>query len=312
MTGSYERINYALRPGKNIERKMLCEAFRRLSHFARLDSFRYIGFGSTYFSDFTLFHKSLGIHNMVSIEKDAHHADRFNFNRPYRCIEMEWGHSNDVLPRLPWDVRTIVWLDYDSVLDDSVLTDVKFVTASASVPTALVITVNAHPAPYENDRVQLFRDQVGPGRVPADVSQESLGGWGTALVGRRIIDAEIQETLSDRNGGRLPGTRYVYRQLFNFRYQDDAKMVTVGGLLFDEGQSDTFARCGFDGLDFVRLDKEPCLIQIPSLTFKELRHLNSKLPTAGGLPDVAFLPEADRRTYGTIYRYFPAFVDAEF
>ena len=117
MPGSYESINYSLRPAKNIERRMLCEAFRKLSEFERLDRYRYIGFGSTFFSDFSLFHKSLRITDSISIEKDVQNHERFEFNRPYRCIRIEFGESNEVLPKLAWDVKTIVWLDYDYTLE---------------------------------------------------------------------------------------------------------------------------------------------------------------------------------------------------
>src|SRR5688572_20955159 len=98
MAGSYERINYGLRPAKSIERKMLCEAFRRLSEFGSVESYVYIGFGSTYFSDFNLFHKQLGIRNMISLEKDKNNKARFEFNRPFKCITIEYGHSNEILP----------------------------------------------------------------------------------------------------------------------------------------------------------------------------------------------------------------------
>ncbi len=61
MKPSYEKIHYGLRPAKNIERKMMCECFWRLSAFHPVHNYRYIGFGSVYFSDFLLFHKVLGI-----------------------------------------------------------------------------------------------------------------------------------------------------------------------------------------------------------------------------------------------------------
>jgi len=39
---SYRDINYALRPAKAVERKMLCEAFRRLYPFGNIDAYRYV------------------------------------------------------------------------------------------------------------------------------------------------------------------------------------------------------------------------------------------------------------------------------
>ena len=77
---SYEQVNYTIRPAKCVERKMMCEAFSRLSVFGSLKTYRYIGFGSTYFTDFTLFHRALDMNNMVSIEKDEEKAARFDFN----------------------------------------------------------------------------------------------------------------------------------------------------------------------------------------------------------------------------------------
>jgi len=62
------KVNYVLRPAKNVERKMLCEAFQRLTNFASLREYRYIGFGSIFFSDFTLFHRNLGISDLIDID----------------------------------------------------------------------------------------------------------------------------------------------------------------------------------------------------------------------------------------------------
>src|SRR5947208_3271845 len=95
--GSYpRRINYALRPAKSIERKMLTEAFGCLASFGRVSAYRYVGFGSPFFSDFILFHRTLGINNMISIEQDVDHRERFAFNRPFSCIQLEYGSSNEI------------------------------------------------------------------------------------------------------------------------------------------------------------------------------------------------------------------------
>src|SRR5690349_11519838 len=115
--GSYEHINYSLRPAKHVERKMLVESFRKLSEFDAIRNYRYIGFGSIYFSDFHLLHKSLGITNMLSIEKDEHNQSRFEFNSPFDCVDIKFGMSDAILPTLEWEnIPTIIWLDYDGKL----------------------------------------------------------------------------------------------------------------------------------------------------------------------------------------------------
>jgi len=311
MPKSYESVNYALRPAKNIERKMFCDAFRRLAEFGSVDSYRYIGFGSTFFSDFSLFHKSLKITNNMSIEREVEDKERFEFNLPYSCIELKFGESNEILPTLPWNVRTIIWLDYDSPLSQSILTDVATVCANAFPGSVLVVTVDAEPDKL-GSRVELLKKRVGEQKLPEGLSEAKLGGWDTANVSRRIIMNEIDATISDRNGVRQPGTKFVYKQLFNFHYADGAKMLTVGVLLYDEGQTDLVAKCGFEHLDFVKTGEEAYNIEVPSLTLKEIRHIDKQLPCEDlSQLDAPSIPPRDLERYAQIYRYFPTFVDAE-
>lgn len=318
MAASYERIHYGLRPAKNVQRKMLVDAFRRLSEFGSIDSYRYIGFGSTYFSDFSLFHKALGIRNMISIERDVSNRKRFEFNCPFKCIRIAFGNSSDVLPTLGWNARTILWLDYDGTLEPSVLADVRFFCASAITGSVIVVTVNAEPETLDEKapRLAVLQRRLGRENIPPDVREEELSDWGTARVFRRIITSEILETLSERNGGLTEESRIEYKQLFDFRYQDGDRMLSVGGLLYEKGQEGHLAKCGFDHLDFIRSslrpDSRPCFIEVPRLTYREIRHLDRQLPRAKRKKlTVPRVPLADIRKYESIYRYFPTFAETE-
>jgi hypothetical protein len=318
VVASYERIHYGLRPAKNVQRKMLVETFRRLSHFASVDSYRYVGFGSTYFSDFTLFHKSLGIRDMISIERDSSNRERFEFNCPFNCIKMQFGESSEVLPTLNWAAKTILWLDYDGRLESSVLTDVKYFCGGAAPGSVLIVTVNAEPGELDPERSRLgdLRTTLGRDRVPPEVSEKDLAEWGTARVSRRILASEILETLSERNGGLAEDDKLQYKQLFYFCYRDGDRMLTTGGLLYQKSQAEIVAACGFNRFDFLRFnmrpDARPYFIEVPKLTYKEIRHLDQQLPRIGrkrlGAPKV---PSTDVRRYEGIYRYFPTFAETE-
>ena len=72
-----------------------------------------------------MLHKELGITDMISIERDVQNIDRYEFNKPYSNIKILDGESNQELVKLKWDMRTIVWLDYDGRLNKSVLQDVE-------------------------------------------------------------------------------------------------------------------------------------------------------------------------------------------
>ncbi len=317
--GSYENINYSLRPAKAVERRMLCDTFQRLSPFGDVASYRYIGFGSTYFSDFVLFHRALGIRNMTSIERDEHNEVRFNKNKPFDCVKMKFGHSNIVLPTLKWDVRTILWLDCDGHLDDTVLTDVHYFCAQASPGSMLVVTVNAHPFSINADvptkdwaakRLETLRSHIS--MLPNDVEARDLRKWGTAKLYRDVIHNKVNEILNARNGNGSSGNSISYKQILNFAYQDGAQMLTVGGVLYDEGQAAALAASRLEHLSFARAGDEMFHIEIPNLTYRELHALDEIMPTTKS-QEAGFdgIPSGDIEKYAKIYRYFPKFVQTD-
>jgi hypothetical protein len=316
MRPSYELVNYTLRPRKCIERKMLCEAFRRLSEFGSLSAYRYVGLGSIYFSDFGLVHKSLGIKSMVSIENQVQDKERFDFNRPYKCISIEWGESTDVLARLSWNTRTILWLDYDRRLDAAKLADISFFCTAAKSGSVVVVTVNAEELPVDaragESKVASLTRAVGSENVPIDIEDKNLEGWGVARVYRRIMGNRIRKVLLDRNGALPDCDKLEYKQIFNFEYADRAKMLTIGGVLFDKGDRPKMSKCDFEELRFCRTGEEACRIDPPILTLREVRHVDTQLPCTGGshvkCPGVL---DADLDRYAEVYRYYPSFAEAE-
>lgn len=308
MSGSYKKLNYSLRPAKSVERKMLLEGIRRLSPFGSVGHYRYVGFGSPYFADFILFHNQLGICNMISIEADEQSKERFEHNKPFGCIRMQYGKSTDVLPKLEdWSPRSIYWLDYDGRLNASVLTDVECLSKNASLGSLIIFAVNADPRD-EGKRLTDLRNKIGDRHIPHGVEDDDLMGWGTAKICRRIINNKVEETLNARSVG---GHAIRYRQLFNFHYSDGAMMLCTGGIIYDDGQAHLLSSCGFEQLEFLRSGEEAFLIEIPKLTRNELRYLNCKLP--GEIPTDQFLgiPPTHVENYAKLYRYFPVFSEVE-
>ncbi len=313
---SFEVINYALRPAKAAERKMLCDLIRRLDAFGKVDNYRYIGFGSVYFADFQLLHQIFGISDMVSIEREVEKERRFEFNKPFRCIQLQMGDSGAILPQLDWGKRVIVWLDYDGKLSASVLADVATVCSKARSGSLVLVSVNVQPEAtatstfreQEEQRLQTFKEAVGPGNVPLGLSGADLRGPKLAEVCRRVISNTIRQELASRNGPLGEQDRIQYRQLINFRYADGAKMLTVGGVLYATREEGLATSCSFSALPFVRASEDACEIRAPRLTPKEVRHLNAQLPH---LPadqlEVPGVPEVDIKDFAAIYRYYPTF-----
>ena len=114
---SADSVNFAIRPNKAVERKLVFETLSALTEVYAFSECRYIGFGAMWFIDFVLAHRRLSITDMVSIERNDYLASRALYNRPYACVSVEVGESDGVLPRMPLEERRLlVWLDYDTSL----------------------------------------------------------------------------------------------------------------------------------------------------------------------------------------------------
>lgn len=320
-------INYSLRPAKNIERKMMAEAFGRLAAICPLAQFRYVGFGSEFFNDFALFHQLLGIHDMTSIERDEARRTRCAFNRPYKCVKLVHGDSRVVLPTLPWTKRAIVWLDYTDALNKAILEDAALLVSQVRSGSVLVWTVNAHPAGDEQGerlapnggagklpdrRLSQLKERVGDNRVRAELKGSELATWGLAAESYSILREEIERALSGRNGAAKPNDQLAFRQFLHFRYRDGQRMLTLGGIVVSEADSRKLGKNPFKGLRFIRDGAEPATIAPPTLTGREVRHLNRLLPKHGGkLRGPAWLTSGEYERYREIYRYYPIFAESE-
>jgi hypothetical protein len=318
---TFERLNYGLRPAKNIERKMICESLARLSRIAPLKSYSYVGFGALGFHDFVLFHQRLGIDDMTSVERHFEAQQRIKFNRPYSCIKMRWGLSYDIIPTMKWSRRAIVWLDYDKPLEARMLGDLAILASSLKSGSVIIVTVTADPGPVDAEantsekRLEALQSRVGKARIRASVRGADLAKWGLAKVSRDIIHDHLLKTLSDRNAPLDLASRVTYSQLFNFQYADGTKMLTVGGLLATPSDRQKLSKRHFRDLDFIRTEEseDAYPIESPVLTLREIRYLDGRLPRISrSVGHPKWLPEDDRRKYGKVYRYYPAFTEVEF
>ena len=316
---SFEAFNYNLRPAKHIERRLMMEAFQRLSAFHPLKTYRYVGMGSIYFVDFVLVHRLLGISDLVSIENqpDPYKQRRFSFNKPFRCVRMMFEKSTSAVDKLDWKVPSIVWLDYDGKLEPYVFTDVSTVAARAASGTVLAITLNAarelSPREAERGKTELDKlvKRVPPGKLPQDLSPKDLNGWGLANAIRRMLCNQIVDTLADRNGALDPENPMMFRQIFNFQYRDGARMVTVGFLFYRKADEPKLDASGITHVDAYKPSTEAVVIEVPHLTYRELRYFENQLPceSTAHIRRVG-VSEEEFEAYRKFYRHYPTYAEA--
>jgi hypothetical protein len=308
---SFEKINYSIRPAKATQRRMLVEAFGRLAALYPLHRYQYIGLGSTFFIDFKMIHRQYGIRQLYSIEKEKDKRRRFDFNKPYSCVKMFYGTAGEYFAstQVRWSRPSIVWLDYDYRLKNSVLADIDRVVEKARAGSLLIVTVDAEPPPARELREVLdpeidLRKLLGfvGGRVGR------LGGDGLAGAYHTYATAEIESKLRRAR----PGVHW--RQLFNFRYADGHRMLTFGGVLVDPSVEKRLENCHFEELPYYQSGEAPFAIEVPNLTGAEVHKLAQSMPRPSSSKHKALLrlaiEERDLENYEALYRYLPQFIES--
>lgn len=324
---SYRKINYSLRPAKNVERKMMADILGCLERFNPLKDYWYVGFGSIFFADHRLFHRLLGMYKMVSIEGNEKDEARVNFNRPYDCIDVRMGMSFTVLPQLDWNHRSIVWLDYDHELASYVLLDVALICSRIQSGSVLAVTLDgeskrlSEPKTVEDEdkpdwptkRIQQFERLVGQKRVPPQLKVQRLQGSALMETYRELLTNEIEETQRVMNLEASEEEKWQSRQIFNFRYADGAQMMTVGWILFQSRDADLIENCNFNSSSYCRDGADPFHISVPNLTFAEMRSLDRHLPNVTNLEEYEAIPvpEEEKERYRGVYRFFPTFSETD-
>lgn len=326
MTASFRKIDYSLRPAKHAERRMLCEIFRKLRPFQPVEDYIYVGMGAMWFSDFTLFHRALGIKSMVSIERVVGDTTprgvkaRIEANKPFGAIKMHFRETTDALPKLDWGRRQFVWLDYDDPINRSILLDMRTVAARALSGTLLAVSVQCQRAREVDDSgiadeqsaLDRFLDVFGRERVSQHVWEDDLAGWRFASLSRSMILSEIEAALSTRNADTMQMSRLRFHPICEIEYSDHAKMTTLVGIFVSMDQQAILEDCQFSTLDFLPRRGRTVRIEIPILTMREIKLLEQQLPRVGEKGwDTGAIPARDAKAFAKLYRYLPNFAVLE-
>ncbi len=278
---SFSKLNYLLRPSKQVERKLFIETFHSLAMGGfRIKDYTYVGFGSIYYADFILFHKYLYITKMVCVEQ-AKIPKRMQFNLPFRFIQLEMQPFAQYVTRLQRDTPYIVWLDYDIALSQQVFADVTACCKVLCPGSALIVTVEGSGkvhADVAGADSQRSRDQEYLNRLKrdfgryysADITQSILSTNGFPKFIGEVLATKCQQETNARKG-------LSFDQLFNFRYADGRQMVTVGGIIADADVSRRVQESGVHALAFIERGNSQRPINLPMLTVRERLWLDQQI-----------------------------------
>lgn len=305
-TRSYNKVAYDVRPGKQIERRMLLDAFQLLAVDGfPMRSYQYTGMGSVFFYDYVLFHKLLGINDMVSAEMDKSIERRVRFNVPFSGVQVRMTPIGEEIPRLSKDKRHILWLDYDDYLRNYHLADVVEAASHLSRDSILLVTIDAEPVgggdSKANETLEHFQAEADA-YLPAKPRPRDFTRAALPSTIAQIISRAISRGLAARDVTFVP--------LFNFVYADGHQMVTVGGMFVAHSDVQKLTSGSISQANYIRMDLAvpPLSISIPNLTRRERQLLDSNMPLRSGWECEQFeISEASLEAYSKIYRYLPAY-----
>lgn len=317
LSESFLRVNYSLRPAKQVERRMLVDAFHLLSEAGfHVRDYQYTGMGSIHFADFSLFHKFLGIEKMLSVERSPKIEKRVQFNVPFRTIiRVETGQPiGDFIANLSDKDKHVLWLDYDNVLSEDMLKDVVLAAGQLPRGSILLVTVDTEQPGVIRDGKS--KQGAGPEnnlayfKLVARQFLEPMGDPSLYEYGKlprvnvRAIRAAIDTGVSGRDVAFMP--------LFSFVYADGHRMLTLGGIMVSGSDKRRVRRSRLAKMEYARFnwDEEPYDIVVPNLTRKEIMHLESHMPCETGWTPREFeLSRTEVAQYRRIYRFFPTYAE---
>lgn len=300
--------HYELRPAKQVERRMLIDAFQKLARAGfDIPNYRYTGMGSFYFVDFTLFHKLLGISKMLSAEHSGKIRKRVRFNQPFGFVNIEMKPIGDLIASLSKDERHIVWLDYDQVLWRGHLEDIYLAASHLSVGSILLVTVDVEPPIKQEEdpkRWKEYYEEEATEYLGVGIKLKEFSRSNLARLNAQIISRAIVAGLAFREVEFFP--------LFSFKYRDGHQMLSVGGMIGSESE-----RLKINGSELIKtsytrfsLESEPYEIRVPRVTRKERLYLDSVMPCSDKWKPKDFeLSSEEILAYREIYRFFPAYAE---
>lgn len=309
LSESYLSVHYELRPAKQVERRMLVDAFQLLQEAGfRIRSYEYFGMGSVYFVDYVLLHKYLGIQKLVSVEASPSIKKRVMFNRPFGVVNVRHGFAGEFIPSLEQSKQHIVWLDYDGQMTSDHLSDIRQACQQLSPGSIFLVTFDAEPPNRHNastvETEKYYRSEADS-YIPKEFDERPFE--------REVLPELIMKTTRQVIDDAVRFREDIgFAELFYFQYADGRRMVTLGGMITSETEVAKLSDSEIESAHYLRRnwDTGPCLISVPMLTKRERHVLDAEMPCSDTWrPDGFELGKEELQAYRNIYRFIPAYAE---
>lgn len=269
-----------------------------------------------------------------SLDRDAYMSclyktsiNRYEYNKPYGFIDLRFGSANSAINKIDWslDKRNIVWLDYDSFIDSSMLDCLFSVVKKASTGSVIIFSVSLEQ--NAENRYVKFKENFGwdDDENVGNEEKVKLADCDDHVIHNTIykmVNATVERALIHKNQTKSDSEpEYQVQQVLNCNYNDGTPMFTYALYVFSytdsEGlnrlkEEEHFPKNVLSKYDWFSEDESQYSITIPALTSKEVSAINSFYPEYEVDDICELLPFIHKNTikdYIKICRYYPHFAE---
>jgi hypothetical protein len=220
-------ISYDLRPGKQIERRIVLDSLQAAKASGLpIEAFPFVGMGGVRYIDFLMANRVIGSRKFVSIEHDGDLIPRCEFNKPFHDLQIFSGTASEFIQNNGFSGPSIVWFDYERAISTDLSDDMVALSASVAAGSFVFLTATAELPPNIRaikgleKRVTKIKEDLGvfADRVSAtDMSPDNF---------RKTAAQILRAALSFGFAGRADGEFYPFLKL---NYRDTTWMMTIGG-----------------------------------------------------------------------------------
>ena len=187
--------------------------------------------------------------------------------------------------------------------------DIETCCTNAQTGSFLILSLRRN---FDEGNIEDFKNSF-IADVPSDLTKEDLAPKNSYKTIRKMFINKIDDVLSNLSASSEEGSKLVFRQLFNFTYDDNAKMYTFGGMIIENQDELNFDRYRFHSYDYVMDADDAYNISFPIITNKEYHELNKLLPSDKDKflkqEQISFVPPAHRKNYFNTYKFYPAYIE---
>lgn len=220
-------ISYDLRPGKQIERRIVLDTLQAAkSAGLDLEGLRLIGMGGVRYIDFLLANKVIGTRQFTSIEHDENLLARCEFNKPFHDLDIYPGTASEFINEVGFPDSAVIWLDFEQGISRDLRDDMIALSGAVKLGTFVYITATAelpekikriNGLPKRLEQLQQDIEPLGEDLAAADLNPNSF-----PPIAARLLKSFLVFGFAGRSDG-------IFFPFVRLNYKDTTWMMTVGG-----------------------------------------------------------------------------------